>query len=208
MGYSHQPRYETKAAATRLALRYPMLLSDQAPSTGKKVISWLLLPFSSQPIPQSFSAHDFVLSCVSSVSIFLHTWALPHRPEAFQLSQSHLKISFVGFSCQLCSKKLIIWKLSFNVRDRASLSGSFQRPPWIDRAQLLIRHWLLSKTELYRMEGYQYTIEEQGETVIFLDWVNPGSPWWSRNLTGLDLVNLIDWMEWTWNRGALRALIL
>jgi hypothetical protein len=27
--------------------------------------------------------------------------------------------------------------------------------------------------------------------VIFLDWVNLGSPWWSRSLTGLDPVDLI-----------------
>ena len=33
-------------------------------------------------------------------------------------------------------------------------------------------------------------------TVIFLDWVNLGSPWWSRSLTGLDPVDLIGWMEW------------
>jgi len=33
-------------------------------------------------------------------------------------------------------------------------------------------------------------------TVIFLDWVNLGSPWWSRSLTGLDPVDLIGRMEW------------
>jgi len=32
--------------------------------------------------------------------------------------------------------------------------------------------------------------------VIFLDWVNLGSPRWSRSLTGLDPVDLIGWMEW------------
>ena len=33
-------------------------------------------------------------------------------------------------------------------------------------------------------------------SVIFLDWVNSGAPWWSRSLTGLDPVDLIGWMEW------------
>ena len=35
-----------------------------------------------------------------------------------------------------------------------------------------------------------------GLSVIFLDWVNSGAPWWSRSLTGLDPVDLIGWMEW------------
>ena len=34
------------------------------------------------------------------------------------------------------------------------------------------------------------------KTVIFLDWVNLGSPWWSHSLAGLDPVDLIGWMEW------------
>jgi hypothetical protein len=33
------------------------------------------------------------------------------------------------------------------------------------------------------------------ETVIFSDRVNSGAPWWSYSVIGVDLINLIDWME-------------
>ena len=43
--------------------------------------------------------------------------------------------------------------------------------------------------------------------VISLDWVNSGAPWWSHSLIGVDLINLINWMEWIRGSGAPRAPI-